>query len=350
MKKFSLITIATLLFFWNCETKVKRLDVYNWPYYITEEMGIIKQFEKEFNCIVNYKEFPSNEVLLTQIKNNSGDWDVIFPSDYMVEIMRKEKSILKESSLLKPLNHQKLTNLKNIDNNFLNQDFDPNNKFSIPFSWGVTGIGFNKSKVDTIPTSYSILWENGFKNKIGLLDDVRFTVALPLLLKGFSINTTNLSEVKQAEKLLLDQKSLVKTYNSENYVDFLKNEEVYLFYGYSGDIIQAMRDYKNLDFVIPKEGGVLYLDNVCIPWTSNEDILAHDFINFLLRPDIAAIIINSQWFAVPNIPAKALVIPEIKSNQSVYPTDSILARCQSIKDVGDFTKEYESVWRTVKSK
>jgi len=335
---FAVLLAAFVTYKFVTNKQVERLDVYNWPYYLDRD--ILAKFEKEHNCKVNYKEFPTNEDLLNDIENTSTKWDVIFPTDYMVEIMISR-------GLLSEIDKSKLTNFENLDDNFLYKSYDIENKYSLPFGWACTGIGYNKSQVKDAD-SYKIFWDEQYKNRIGLLDDIRFTIAMPLLMRGYSINTTNKEELSDIESLLLKQKPLVKAYNSDNYIDLLKSGEVHLVYGYGTDIIQASRIDPNLSFVIPKEGGVLYIDNMCIPKKSDNKELAHKFIDFLLNAENAANIINEKWFVVPNKAAKSLVNKEILNNEGVFPPDSVLLKCQMLHDLGDEIRLYENIWKRLK--
>lgn len=315
-----------------------QIDVFNWPYYLDQK--IIYKFEKQYKCKVNYKEFPTNEDLLNDIENSTTKWDVIFPSDYMVEIMINK-------NLLSKINKDKLSGYTNLNNSFLHKNYDKDNDYSIPFSWGVTGIGFNKNKIAP-PDTYNVLFDEKNKNKISILDDVRFTLGMALLRKGYSINTKDTKLLEEILNDLLNQKKLVKAYNSENYVDLLKSGEVDLLYGYSGDIIQSIPNNPELDFVIPKEGGVLYIDNMCIPNKSDSKDLALKFIDFMLDKENAAYIINRNWFGMPNKAAEPYVRTEIRNNKSVYPDDSIIAKCQMIMDLGEDLNKYEDIWKNVK--
>lgn len=319
-------------------SKTAELDVYNWPYYLDQET--ISKFEKEYNCKVNYKEFPSNEDLLNDIENSTTKWDVIYPSDYMVEIMVNK-------NLVSKLDKDKLTNFQNLNNSFLHKNYDKSNDFSIPFSWGVTGIGYNKTKISA-PTSFNDLFDEKYKGKIALLDDVRFTIGMALIRKGYSINTRDEKILAEILNDLRDQKSIVKAYNSENYVDLLKSGEVDLLYGYSPDIIQSIPENPNLEFVIPQEGGVLYIDNMCIPAKSDNKELAYKFIDFLLDKENAADIVNKKWLGVPNKAAEPFIKQEIRNNKSVYPSDSVISKCQMIMDLGDDLRQYEDIWKKVK--
>ncbi len=178
---------------------------------------------------------------------------------------------------------------------------------------------------------------------------MRFTISAPLIWKGYSINTIKKNELDIAKRLLIDQKKFVKAYNSENYVDLLKSGEVWIFYGYSGDIIQSIPENTNLNFIIPESGAVIYIDNVCVPVTCNEYELAHKFINYLLNPEVAAKIINATWFALPNIKARKMVKDEIRNHPGVYPSKDIIDKCESLEDIGQNISLYENIWRKLKS-
>lgn len=323
-----------------CVDKRPQLDVYNWPYYIST--SALLAFEAQYHCKVNYKEFPSNEELLTAIENRTGAWDVVFPSDYMVEIMTRKH-------LLRTMDRSLVPNYPNIDARFLNREFDPENRYSLPYIWGATGIGFNKVQVSPSPIDYDVLWNAKYKNRIGLLDDVRFGLAAPLMWMGESPNTTDPVVLARAESLLVAQKPLVKAYSSENYVDLLKSGEVWLFYGYSGDIVQAIPDFPELDFIIPASGSAVYIDNMVIPVTCDQLTLAHAFVNYLLDPSVAAAIMDSTWFAMPNKAAVDLVRPEIRRSTAVFPPADVLEKCQGVRDLGMFSVQYEELWQRVKT-
>lgn len=337
---FVLILITGLIAFliYHQKSKKEEIDVYNWPYYLDQE--IISKFEKKYDCKVNYKEFPSNEDLLNDLEGSTTKWDVIFPSDYMVEVMIKKNLLIK-------LDKSKLFNFKNLNNSFLQKNYDKANDFSIPFSWGVTGIGYNKTKITNI-TSFNSLFDEKNKAKIALLDDVRFTIGMALIRKGYSINTRDDKILDEVLNDLLSQKKIIKAYNSENYVDLLKNGEVDLLYGYSPDIIQSIPDNPNLEFVIPQEGGILYIDNMCIPIKSDNRIFAYKFMDFLLEKENAAYLVNNKWLGIPNKSAEPMIKSEIRNNKSVYPPDSVIAKCQMIMDLGDGIKKYEDIWKRVK--
>lgn len=316
------------------------LDVYNWPYYMVPDL--LSEFESACRCKVNYREFGTNEDLYAAMKNRTGQWDVVFPSDYMVARMAKE-------GMLRPLDKQRLPGIQNLDTAFLNPHYDRGNQYSLPYIWGATGIGYLRSKVQNVQ-DYDTLWSPALRNRIGMLDDVRFSIGAALKRLGYSANTVDDQELAQAHKALLEQKSLVRAYNSENYVDLLTTGEVWAFYGYSGDFIQAMPKQPDLAFRIPASGGILYVDNMAIPVSTDAPELAHEFIDFLLKPHVAARIINERWFAMPNRAAEGLVRREVRTNEGVYPPRDVINKCEQLRDLGPAISKYESIWQRVKAK
>ncbi|RME93054.1 MAG: spermidine/putrescine ABC transporter substrate-binding protein [Candidatus Hydrogenedentota bacterium] len=319
----------------------KELNVYNWSYYIGK--NTIPNFEREFNVKVNYDNYSSNEELLAKLQSGAKGYDVIFPSDYMVQIMIKQK-------LLEPLNMKNIPNFKNIAQKFKNLPFDPNNKFSIPYLWGTTGIGINTEKVQDYVDGWDILWNMKYKGRITILDDMRFGIVPALKKLGYSINTTNPKELEEAKRLLMIQKPLVKAYTSDTYIDMLKSGDSWIAYGYSGDIYQVAKENPSIRYVIPKEGTCIWVDNMCIPKGAPHKYTAEVFINYILRPEVSAEISNETWYANPNEASYGLTNPKIINDPSIYPPKEILDKCEFLKDVGDATILYSKIWSQVKSK
>ncbi|HGJ66596.1 TPA: spermidine/putrescine ABC transporter substrate-binding protein [bacterium] len=326
-----------------CSKKRKLADtlyVYNWANYVSKDT--IPNFEKEFGVKVVYDNFPNNEELLAKLQTGTFGYDVIFPSDYMVGIMIKK-------GLLEELDMKNIPNYKNIGERFKNTPFDPENKYSIPYLWGTTGIGYNTDKITENVDSWNILWNEKYKEKISMLDDMRSIANVPLKILGHSVNTTDPKIIKQAEEMLLKQKPLVRAYTSDTYIDFLVSGDIWLAHGYSGDTFQAMKENKNIKYSIPKEGSDMWMDNMCIPKGAKNKLTAEVFINYLLRPEVGAEISNFTWYANPNEASHKFIKPEIVNNQSIYPPDEVLNRCEFQKDLGPATKYYEQLYNKVKS-
>lgn len=338
-------TFATSgLTFLGCSRKGKKLSeklyVYNWANYISSRT--IPDFEKEFNVKVIYDNYSNNEELLAKLQTGAGGYDVIFPSDYMVDIMRKQ-------NLLEELDMKNIPNFKNISDRFKNLPFDPGNVYSIPYFWGTTGIGYNSEKITETVDSWKILWDEKYKGKISMLDDMR-TLANPALkLLGYSINTTDPAKIKEAEVMLLKQKPLVKAYTSDTYIDFLVSGDIFLAHAYSGDTFQAIKENKKIKYVIPKEGSDIWIDNMCIPKGAKNKYTAEVFINYILRPKVSAEISNFTWYATPNEASREFINPEIINNKSIYPPDEVLDLCEYQRDLGPANKYYEQLYNKVKS-
>jgi len=317
----------------------KSLFIYNWPYYISE--NTIPSFEKKFGVKVTYDNYSSNEEMLAKLQAGASGYDLVFPSDYTVIIMR-------DQSLLEELNMDNIPNFKNIDERFKSLSFDPGNKYSVPYFWGTTGIGYNSSKVAKVD-SWSILWDEKYKGRISMLDDMRSLFNPALKLSGFSVNTAEQSQLEKARQMLIKQKPLIKAYTSDTYVDLLASGDIWLAQGYSGDIFQAMKDNKSLNYVIPKEGTDMWVDNMCIPKGAKNKAMAEKFINYVLEPEVSADISNATWYANPNKVSTKFIKPEIANNLSIYPPDDVLNKCEFQKDLKEANKLYENLYNEIKS-
>lgn len=346
MKNIIRLVIMSLLLF-GCQSNSDKeklsneLNVYNWSYYIGQTT--IKDFEKEFGVEVNYDNYSSNEELLAKLQAGVTGYDVIFPSDYMVKIMI-------EQNLLATINKNNIPNLQNIDSLFLNLPFDPQNKYSVPYQWGTTGIGVNKLKVKNYTDSWKLLWDMKYKGRITMLDDMRFGLVPALKLLGYSINTTSLEQLSKAKELMFEQKPLVKAYSSDTYIDMLKSGDAWISYGFSGDIYQVARENPDVIYFIPKEGSNIWVDNMCIPKEAPHKYTAEVFINYILRPKVGADITNFTYYASPNEAAKKFINPKILNDPGIYPPDSVLQKCEFLRDVGQVTKVYSQIWNEIKSK
>ena len=252
MKKsiYVLLTILTLLGIIACgggkkgDQKEKQLNLYIWSAYVSDET--LAKFEKETGIRVRYDTYDSNEALIAKVQSGVADYDVIVPSDYTVQILLKDNRLEK-------IDLNRLPNFKNLGKRFQNLSYDPNNAHSIPFLWGTTGIGYNKTKITDPVDSWSILWNPKYKDRILMLDDERETFGAALKLKGHSINTTNVKELEEAKNLLMQQKPLVKTYSSSNFDEILLSGDVWLAHGWSGQLAKAADQNKDLTYIVQKK-------------------------------------------------------------------------------------------------
>jgi len=340
--RFSLLSLAALLFVGTARAEDKVLNVYNWAEYISPTA--LRDFTTSTGIKIVYDTFDSNEALLAKMQAGATGYDVIFPSDYMVAIMRK-------SDLLAPLDRSKLPNLANIEPKFLNLYFDPGNQYSTPYLWGTTGIAVRIDKIKTPVDSWMTLFKPPAElhGRISMLNDMRDVIGAALKALGYSINSVNPAEIAAAKKLVLEQKAAVKLYDSANYKIHLDTAEVWLGHAWNGDVSALYwKGNKNLRFVLPKEGGVMYMENVCIPKSAPHKENAIKFINFLMNPRTAADISNYTYYATPNKAAKPFILKAVLEDKTIYPPESVLKKFEFLQDVGRAMRMYEDAWLEIK--
>lgn len=317
------------------------LNFYNWAGYTGKDT--IQKFEEEYGVQVNFDNYSSNEELLAKLQGGATGYDLIFPTDYMVEIMIKE-------DLLSPLNLDNIPNFTNIYDRFRDLPFDPDNEYSIPYLWGTSGIGVDTSRIKNIDPSWDLLWDERLKNNITMLDDMRFGFVPALKKLGYSINTTNPSHIEEAKNLMMEQKPFVKAYTNDTYMNLLRSGEVTVSYGWSGDIAQVSNDKKGIEYIIPEEGTNIWVDNMSIPKGAPNKKTAELFINFILRPDIGAGITNDLYYASPNKAAEDLIRDEILNDPGIYPPEDVVEKSEFLKDVGEATRLYNRAWSEIKAR
>ena len=328
----------------------KVLNVCNWGDYIEVDDNnvsqVLKEFEAETGIKVNYSTFASNEELYAKLTGAASQYDVIVPSDYMVERMAKK-------GMLEEIDKAALKDFSNIDAEFQKMEFDPDGKYSVPYMWGTVGIVYNKDMVSEPVDSWSILWDKKYEKKILMYDSSRDSLAVAMMYKGFSSNSTNADELKQAEQALIAQKPLVLSYSLDDTRDKMLAGEAALAVVYSGDATlimqQAAEQGKNFGYCIPKEGSNIFMDNLCIVKGSKHKSAAMQFIDFLCRPEIVAR--NSEYigYAPPEKAAYAQISDDLKGIPSFYPTDEERKRLTAYRDLGDFNAAIEESWTRIKA-
>lgn len=319
----------------------KVLNVYNVGDYIDEEL--ITKFEDETGIDVLYETYDTNEMMYQKVKSGSTNYDLVFPSDYMVEKMNSE-------NLLQKIDFKNIPNLKYIDKSFLNPIYDKNNEYSVPYMWGTFGILYNTKLVKEPVDSWDILWNPKYKGNIMMFDSVRDTMGIALKKLGYSINTTNPKEVNEAKELLMKQKNLVMAYVNDEGKDRLLAEEVAMGIIYSGDAVTLMDQNPNLRYAIPKEGTNKWVDAMCIPKTAQNKKESEMFINFLLDPENAKANAEYIGYSIPNTGTLELLDKEITDNKVAYPSKDILDKSETFIDIGSNIKTYDRAWIELKSK
>jgi spermidine/putrescine-binding protein len=321
-----------------------KLYLYNWSEYIDPQ--ILTDFEAEFGVQVIEDTFASNEELLAKLQAGATGYDVIVPSDYMVEIMIGE-------DLLAELNKDNIPNISNLDPKFISPPFDPSMTHCVPYQWGTTGIGYNSDVFDEPPDSWAYLFDpeiaGQYAGQLTMLNDSRESIGAALKYLGYSLNSTDEAQLNEAKDLLLQQKPWVYAYDSDQYEDLLSADETLLSHGWSGDFFMAAVEDERIWYAIPKDGGTIWVDNLCIPKSAPSSYTAEAFINYLLRPEVGAAITNYTWYASPNSAAEEFIDAEILEEPAIYPPPDVFAKLEWIEDVGDATPVYERIWTEVKA-
>jgi spermidine/putrescine transport system substrate-binding protein len=323
----------------------KEIVFYNWSEYIDPE--IYAQFEAETGIKIVEDNFSSNEDLYAKLKGGASGYAVIVPSDYYVTIMIAE-------GMLAELNHDNVPNLANLSEQFQNVPYDAGNVYCAPYQWGTTGIGYLDGEIEE-PTSWAVLFdpdENGAAfGRTTMLNDVRESFAAALVYLGYDINTTDEAQLEEAKALLIQAKAGLSGYDSDTYEDLVAAGENLMAHGWNGDFLVAQEENENLSFTIPEEGGVVWVDNMCIPAGLDPEVqLAGEmFINYILEAEIGAQLSDWNWYASPNAAAEELLDEEFLSDPAVYPPAEVLAKLQYIRALGETESVYQRMWDEVKA-
>lgn len=324
----------------------KSVSFYNWSEYIDPE--ILTMFEEECGVKVVYDTFSSNEDLLAKLQAGATGYDIIVPSDYMVSIMM-------QLGLLKDLEHANLPNLANLFARFRETPYDPGNKYSVPYQWGATGIGYDADVVTPAPDSLAAIFDPEqaakYAGKISLLNDGREVIGAALKYLGYSINSTDPAQLEEAKQAILAIKPYVLTFDSDTFGDLLVSGETALALGWNGTFYLALSENegRNLGFAVPKEGMAVFTDNLAVPASAPNPYTAEVLINYLLDPEIGAMITNYTLFPSPNEAAMEFISDDIKNAPNLILSDEVLVDVEYIQDTGEATALYERIWTEIKA-
>ncbi|MDO4306574.1 MAG: extracellular solute-binding protein [Eubacteriales bacterium] len=322
----------------------EKVIVYNWGEYIDPE--VITLFEEETGIDVVYEEFETNEILYPKVSSGAIAYDVVCPSDYMIQRML-------ENDLLAEINFDNIPNVKYIGKEYMEQSrqFDPENKYSIPYCWGTVGILYNKTMVDEPVDSWGILWDEKYKDSILMQDSVRDAFAVALRYLGYSLNSTDLDELNEAMELLVEQKPLVQAYVIDQVRDKMIGNEAAIGVIYSGEAIYTQWENPDLEYVIPKEGTNIWIDSWVIPKNAEHKENAEKFLNFLCRPDIALMNFEYITYSTPNVAAQEMIEDEtIRNSEVAFPDLSKLPEMETFRYLGpEADAVYGELWNKVKS-
>ena len=329
------------------------LYVYNWGEYIDED--VISQFEDETGITVVYDLFETNEEMYPVIEAGAVNYDVVCPSDYMIQKMR-------ENDLLAELNFDNIPNIDQIDPAYMemSQAFDPENKYSVPYCWGTVGILYNTKLLDELgvpaPTKWADLWDERLSGEILMQDSVRDAFMVALKKDGYSMNSESKDELEQAKQELIDQKPLVQAYVIDQVRDKMIGGEAAVGVIYSGEMLYIQDEVANLgldydlEYVIPEEGTNLWLDSWVIPKNAKNKENAEKWIDFMCRPEIAKANFEYITYPTPNKGAFELLDEEMQNNKAVFPDIDSLKDSEVYKYLGDDTDAiYNELWKEVKA-
>ena len=340
MKK--LLALAVLVLCSSCSKPKPQLHVFNWADYFAADT--ISAFEKEFDCRVVLDYFESSETLRARLEGGRSGFDVVFPSDeVMLTFIAK--------GLVEKIDPAKIPNLSNLSPKFRGLDYDPKNDYSVPYMWGTTGIAYNKEKVPVPPDSWAALWDPKLANRVTLLDDAREALVAAVWSEGGNPVALTPEAIEKGKAKLAAAKVLA--YDGQPKRRLITGE-TWMAQCYNGDALQAASAKEraaDIGFVIPKEGGTIWVDNLCIPKGAPNRELAHKFIDYLLRPAVSAAISNEVNFANPNDAARKLIKKEVLEDRMANPTEEDLKRCSLLKELApELKKKLDDAWAQVKGK
>jgi len=324
------------------------INVYNWGQYISDgtddSIDVNKAFTEATGIEVNYMTFDSNETMYTKLKTGGSSYDIIIPSDYMVARLIAE-------DMLEEIDYSNIPNYKYIDEAYKNTSYDPENKYSVPYTWGTVGIIYNTKYVDEADVgSWDLLWNEKYSGKVLMFDNPRDAFAISELMLGMSINTEDRDELRTAAYKLIEQKPVVQSYVMDQIFDKMEREEAWIAPYYAGDYLTMSEENENLAFCFPEEGFNFFIDAICIPKGCQNKEAAEAYINFLCNPEISAANLEYIGYSTPISAAKEFMNPEVTGSEVAYPDAETLSRGDAFIYLAAETSQYtDSLWLEVKT-
>lgn len=345
------LNISDMDYYTKFKDKGISINVYNWGEYIStgaEEgtLDVNSEFEKLTGIKVNYTNYATNEELYAKLKGGGATYDVIIPSDYMISKMIKE-------NLIQPLDMNNIPNFEYIMENFRNQAYDPENAYSVPYTWGTVGIIYNKSIIDINPedVDWDLLWNEDYADQILMFDNPRDAFAIGELMLGYSLNTENSEELENVARKLTQQKKIVQAYVMDEIFDKMGAGDALIAPYYAGDALTILEENEDLDFVVPKSGTNLFIDAMCIPTSARQKEAAEMYINFMCEPDIAFANIDYICYSTPHQKAYDMLDEDIRESHISYPDSDFIANKTSVfvNLSDDANLKMQELWTEMKS-
>lgn len=339
----SICIVIVAALFVGCSKKPKEeINFLNYGENIDQET--VKEFEKQYGIKVNIETFDDMETMYQKISSGGVKYDVILVSDALIPRMIK-------NNLVQELNKENIPNIYQMDEEYLNLEIDPGNKYSVPYMFGTVGLIYNKDVVKEKVDSWDILWDEKYKNKIFMFDTYRDTIGVALKKLGYSLNSTDPKEIEEAKELLLSQRKLVDPiYGVDNGTTMIPAGESDINMIWSGEGLNLQEENPNLVYVVPKEGANFWIDSLCIPSNAKNVSGAEKFINFVSDKESALRIADEIGYTTPNKEARLEQPESIKNNPNAYMPKEIMDRCEIYKDFPmDVKKIYDDAWIQIKS-
>ena len=345
MKSFrmgrGLACAAALAWACGCADQPPVLRIFTWTDYVKPEL--LQRFERENGCRIVVETYDSNEAMYDSlVARDREPFDLLFPSSYMVKILRQQGMLL-------PLNHEWLPNLRNVDPTYLEQGFDPRMRFSVPYAVTVTSLGYLKKDVSGFKPSWSMFDRADLCGRMTLLADYRETIGAALKSLGYSLNSTNDQELAAAKAVVLRWKKNVARFENEGYKDELAAGTLRLAHGYSGDLMLAQADNEDVRIAVPEEGSALSFDDMVVPADAREILLAHKFIDFILDPRVAAEMTEYICYLCPNEVSYQYLSAEIRTNPILFPPPEVVEKLEMIADLGEANAKYAKLWNEIEA-
>lgn len=316
-------------------TSGRQLNIYNYSNYIAPDS--IANFTKSTHISVVYDEFSSQDVLFAKLKLGAG-YDLVVATDYMLRRLIKHGVVAKIDGFA----HKKA-----ISPLFATPPWDPQLDYSVPFLWGTTGIGYNKTKVTAKPHSWSDLWDPQYADRMTMMDEKRDAIGVALIRLGYSGNSVDPRQLAEAKRSLMEQKRILRQYTTD-YIDGLARNEIWLAEAWSGDAARAHSSNPDIDYCIPDEGSFVFVDSWCIPASAEHKQEAVEFLNYIMQPQQIAAVTNATGFPNTIESAKPLVNRELINNPLGYPPDDMLKRTIFQEDIGATEQLWDKIWGEVK--
>ena len=338
MKKWFPLILALILLYPALALAQETISVYNWGDYIDAE--VLDLFEEETGIKVIYETYETNEDMYAKIAMGGSSYDVIFPSDYMIDRMIGE-------NLLQKIDWTHVPNAANIDSRFLHEDYDPEAAYSIPYTWGTMGILYNRETVEEIPTSWETLMDDTYAMDMLMLNSPRDTLAIALVMCGHDLNSVDPGDLADAKNLLIEQKPMVLAYVVDEVKDKMIAGEASVALVWSGDATFCMSESDELDYVVPQEGSNVFYDAMCIPANARNVSGAEKFIDFMCHTDIAAKNRDYINYSTPQTEVYESLDDEIKNDPAQYPPQEVMDNGEVFVDLGESISYYDHIWTKI---